>query len=89
MAKCKIVFLGGGSYQWGINIARDISPNCDCHGENDAAILPDQGQHQMERIHLAMAMLPGQTLGIPQGFLGFGCQIVVGHGGSFLSGHLG
>lgn len=26
-----------------INIARDISPNCDCHGENDAAILPDIG----------------------------------------------
>ena len=26
-----------------INIARDISPNCDCHGENDAAILPNIG----------------------------------------------
>ena len=26
-----------------INIVRDISPNCDCHGENDAPILPDQG----------------------------------------------
>ena len=26
-----------------INILRDISPNCDCHGENDAAILPDIG----------------------------------------------
>ena len=26
-----------------INIVRDISPNCDCHGENDAAILPDIG----------------------------------------------
>lgn len=26
-----------------INIVRDISPNCDCHGENDAPILPDVG----------------------------------------------
>ena len=26
-----------------INIARDISPNCDCHGENDAPILPNIG----------------------------------------------
>ncbi len=26
-----------------INIVRDISPNCDCHSENDAAILPDIG----------------------------------------------
>lgn len=26
-----------------INILRDISPNCDCHGENDAAILPNIG----------------------------------------------
>lgn len=26
-----------------INIVRDISPNCDCRGENDAPILPDQG----------------------------------------------
>ena len=26
-----------------ISIARDISPNCDCHGENDAPILPDIG----------------------------------------------
>ena len=26
-----------------ISIAVDISPNCDCHGENDAAILPDIG----------------------------------------------
>lgn len=26
-----------------INIARDISPNCDCHGENDAPILPNLG----------------------------------------------
>ncbi|MBQ7496682.1 MAG: DUF362 domain-containing protein [Selenomonas sp.] len=26
-----------------INIVRDISPNCDCHGENDAPILPDIG----------------------------------------------
>ncbi|MBP5468856.1 MAG: DUF362 domain-containing protein [Candidatus Riflebacteria bacterium] len=26
-----------------INLAMDISPNCDCHGENDAPILPDVG----------------------------------------------
>ena len=26
-----------------INLAMDISPNCDCHGENDAPILPDIG----------------------------------------------
>lgn len=26
-----------------INIVRDISPNCDCHGENDAPIVPDVG----------------------------------------------
>ena len=26
-----------------INIARDISPNCDCHGENDAPIIPNIG----------------------------------------------
>lgn len=26
-----------------ISLVRDISPNCDCHGENDAPILPDIG----------------------------------------------
>lgn len=26
-----------------INMALDISPNCDCHGDNDAPILPDIG----------------------------------------------
>ena len=26
-----------------INMIMDISPNCDCHGENDAAILPNIG----------------------------------------------
>ena len=26
-----------------INLVRDVSPNCDCHGENDAPILPDIG----------------------------------------------
>ena len=26
-----------------INMMMDISPNCDCHGENDAAILPNIG----------------------------------------------
>ncbi len=24
-----------------IALVQDISPNCDCHGENDAPILPD------------------------------------------------
>ena len=26
-----------------ISIVRDISPNCDCHAENDAPIVPDVG----------------------------------------------
>lgn len=26
-----------------ISLIRDVSPNCDCHGENDAPILPDVG----------------------------------------------
>ena len=26
-----------------ISLVRDISPNCDCHGENDVPILPDVG----------------------------------------------
>lgn len=26
-----------------ISLVRDISPNCDCHGENDAPILPNVG----------------------------------------------
>ena len=26
-----------------INIVNQVSPNCDCHGENDAAIVPDVG----------------------------------------------
>lgn len=29
--------------QFHINIANNITPNCDCHGESDAAILPDIG----------------------------------------------
>ena len=32
-----------GRPQFHISIVRDISPNCDCHGENDAPILPDVG----------------------------------------------
>ena len=28
-----------------IALVQDISPNCDCHGENDAPILPDIGWH--------------------------------------------
>ena len=26
-----------------ISLVQDISPNCDCHGENDAAVVPDIG----------------------------------------------
>ncbi|BFJ85194.1 DUF362 domain-containing protein [Ruthenibacterium sp. CLA-JM-H11] len=26
-----------------VNIVNQVSPNCDCHGENDAAIIPDVG----------------------------------------------
>ena len=26
-----------------INIIMDVSPNCDCHGENDAPVIPDVG----------------------------------------------
>ena len=26
-----------------ISLVMDVSPNCDCHGENDAAIIPDIG----------------------------------------------
>lgn len=32
-----------GRQTFHISLVRDISPNCDCHGENDAPILPDVG----------------------------------------------
>lgn len=32
-----------GRLTFHISLVRDISPNCDCHGENDAPILPDVG----------------------------------------------
>ena len=32
-----------GRPTFNISLVRDISPNCDCHGENDAPILPDVG----------------------------------------------
>lgn len=32
-----------GRPQFHISLAMDISPNCDCHGENDVPILPDVG----------------------------------------------
>lgn len=32
-----------GRPQFHISLVMDISPNCDCHGENDASILPDVG----------------------------------------------
>ena len=37
----KAVLDGRPSYC--INIVRDISPNCDCHPENDVPIVPDVG----------------------------------------------
>jgi len=37
----KAVLDGRPSYC--INIVRDISPNCDCHAENDVPIVPDVG----------------------------------------------
>lgn len=33
----------GGRPSFHINLVMDVSPNCDCHGENDAAIVPDVG----------------------------------------------
>lgn len=32
-----------GKPQFHISLIMDVSPNCDCHGENDAPILPDIG----------------------------------------------
>ena len=32
-----------GKPNFHINIVNQVSPNCDCHGENDAAIVPDVG----------------------------------------------
>ncbi|WP_026652121.1 DUF362 domain-containing protein [Butyrivibrio proteoclasticus] len=33
----------GGRPHFHISLITDVSPNCDCHGENDAPILPDIG----------------------------------------------
>ena len=33
----------GGRPQFHISLVIDVSPHCDCHGENDAPILPDVG----------------------------------------------
>ena len=51
------------------------------HGGHDAAVLPDEGQREMEGIHFGMAALLGETLGVPEGFLGFGGPLVGVHGG--------
>ena len=32
-----------GRPQFHISLIMDVSPNCDCHGENDAPIIPDVG----------------------------------------------
>ena len=44
---CKIVEYAKavleGRPNFHINIVNQVSPNCDCHGENDAAVVPDIG----------------------------------------------
>ena len=34
-----------GRPQFHISLSMDISPNCDCHGENDAPLVPDVGMY--------------------------------------------
>ena len=47
MLNCKMAeytkAVTAGRPQFHISLVRDISPNCDCHGENDVPILPDVG----------------------------------------------
>ncbi|MDR3171190.1 MAG: DUF362 domain-containing protein, partial [Treponema sp.] len=38
---CKAVLAGRPNFH--INVVNQVSPYCDCHGENDAAIIPDIG----------------------------------------------
>ena len=38
---CKAVLDGRPNFH--ISVVNQVSPNCDCHGENDAAIVPDIG----------------------------------------------
>jgi uncharacterized Fe-S center protein len=38
---CKAVL--GGRPHFHINVVNQVSPYCDCHGENDAAVVPDIG----------------------------------------------
>ncbi len=42
MAEYALAVLKGRPH-FHISLVQDISPNCDCHGENDAPILPDIG----------------------------------------------
>ena len=39
----EIAIKGKNRYLFEDALVQDISPNCDCHGENDAPILPDIG----------------------------------------------
>ena len=56
-----------------------LDPDLLQNGRNHAPLLPDQRQHQVKRVHLAMAIGLGQLLGLPDGFLGFRCQFVDVH----------
>ncbi|MCR5404074.1 MAG: hypothetical protein K6E91_09715 [Butyrivibrio sp.] len=47
MDKSKVYFTDfrtviSGRPSFHISLITDVSPNCDCHGENDAPILPNQ-----------------------------------------------
>ena len=42
MAEYKVAVVSGRP-NFHISLITDVSPNCDCHGENDAPILPDIG----------------------------------------------
>ena len=57
-----------------ISLVQDISPNCDCHGENDAPILPDIGMFASFDPDCAgsglRGRLPGGTAASPDSQLG-------------------
>ena len=61
-----------------ISLVQDVSPNCDCHGENDAPILPDIGIvasfDPVALEHLSCAQLNGFWP------MTTGCQVIIGDG---------
>ncbi|MBQ7858567.1 MAG: 4Fe-4S ferredoxin, partial [Faecalibacterium sp.] len=67
-----------------ISLVQDISPNCDCHGENDAPILPDIGMfasfdpvaldQACVDACLAAAPLPNSQLGDNLATPGWNCR---------------